>query len=70
MTRWTTCALSGQPLQPPVVACFLGNLYNKASVLEFLLARAGHCADDAAMHRYLNVIRTSGDAFDHITSTK
>lgn len=43
VTRWTTCALSGQPLAAPVVACGLGRLYSKASVLEFLLAKkSGH----------------------------
>lgn len=41
LTRWTTCALTGEPLAPPVVADYLGALYNKAAVLEFLLARAG-----------------------------
>ncbi|KAI7842610.1 hypothetical protein COHA_003714 [Chlorella ohadii] len=70
VTKWTTCALSGQPLAAPVVACFLGRLYSKQSVLEWLLARAGTFADDEALHRHMNVLRESGDAFDHITSMK
>lgn len=53
-----------------MVACFLGNLYSKAAVLEWLLARAGRVQDDAAMHRYLNQLRTGGAAFDHLQSLK
>lgn len=35
---WTTCALSGLPLVPPIMADALGQLYNKQAVLEHLLA--------------------------------
>jgi hypothetical protein len=35
--KWSTCALSGEALREPVVACELGSLYNRESVLEFLL---------------------------------
>lgn len=35
--HWTTCPLSHLPLGEPVVSDFLGNLYNKDAVLEFLL---------------------------------
>lgn len=28
-TRWTTCALSGQPLEAPTAADWLGRLYNR-----------------------------------------
>jgi hypothetical protein len=35
--RWAACALSGEPLVAPVVACGLGSLYNKESLLGFLL---------------------------------
>eukprot|EP01012_Entosiphon_sulcatum_P024857 TRINITY_DN30120_c0_g1_i1.p1 TRINITY_DN30120_c0_g1~~TRINITY_DN30120_c0_g1_i1.p1 ORF type:complete len:265 (+),score=57.42 TRINITY_DN30120_c0_g1_i1:27-821(+) len=38
---WTTCRRSGEPLRSPIVACDLGFLYNKDSVLEALLAKAG-----------------------------
>lgn len=34
-----TCALSGEPLREPVVACRMGNLVNKQALLERLLAR-------------------------------
>jgi Rtf2 RING-finger len=37
--KWRTCALSGNPLQVPIVADDLGSLFNKDSVLEFLLER-------------------------------
>ncbi|CAH0476396.1 unnamed protein product [Peronospora belbahrii] len=35
-----TCALSSLPLQEPVVACRLGNLFNKQTILEHLLAKS------------------------------
>jgi hypothetical protein len=35
--QWTTCALSKQPLEAPIVGCLMGKLYNKSSILEFLL---------------------------------
>ncbi|XP_049873979.1 replication termination factor 2 [Pectinophora gossypiella] len=35
--KWRNCALSQQPLQQPIVACGLGRLYSKSSVLEALL---------------------------------
>jgi len=37
--RWLVCTLSKEPLRPPVVACGLGNLYNKEEVLKFLIDR-------------------------------
>ena len=46
--RWSTCALTGQPLAPPIAADWLGNLFNRAAALEFLLGRAAIFADDAA----------------------
>ncbi|KAJ1977075.1 Replication termination factor 2 [Dimargaris verticillata] len=35
--KYTLCALSKRPLHPPLVACGLGNLYNKDALLEHLL---------------------------------
>jgi len=36
--QWTTCSLTADALRPDeIVACELGNLYNKSSVIEFLL---------------------------------
>lgn len=35
--KWRNCALSQQILQEPIVACSLGRLYSKSSVLEALL---------------------------------
>ena len=36
-SRLSCCHLSQEPLQRPVVADLLGNLYSKSSLLEFLL---------------------------------
>ncbi|KAK9472918.1 Rtf2 RING-finger-domain-containing protein [Dipodascopsis tothii] len=35
---WSTCHLSRKPLQAPVVSDYLGRLYNKDAVLEWLIA--------------------------------
>lgn len=35
-----TCAISEEPLREPIVACALGNLYNKQALLEHLLAKS------------------------------
>lgn len=40
-TQWTCCFISKKPLERPVVACKLGRLYNKESVVMFLLNRDG-----------------------------
>ncbi|XP_059177793.1 replication termination factor 2-like [Physella acuta] len=37
--KWKHCAISQEVLVKPIVACELGRLYNKESVLEFLLDR-------------------------------
>ena len=39
-TKVRTCAMSGEPLREPIVACRLGNLYNKDAVLGALIARS------------------------------
>jgi len=33
------CALSGEPLQPPIMACGMGLLYNRESVMEFVVGQ-------------------------------
>ncbi|XP_066924071.1 replication termination factor 2-like [Clytia hemisphaerica] len=38
--KWSTCTISQQPLSSPVVACELGKLYSKESIIEFLLDRS------------------------------
>ncbi|GBE89150.1 Rtf2 RING-finger-domain-containing protein [Sparassis latifolia] len=40
--RWFFCALSKRPLQDPIVSCALGKLYNKDSILEYLLDRTAY----------------------------
>ncbi|MPC07541.1 replication termination factor 2-like [Portunus trituberculatus] len=42
--RWQHCAVSQAPLQPPVVACELGRMYNKEEVLTRLLDRSAEPA--------------------------
>lgn len=52
--KWKHCALSQEPLRPPIMACELGRLYNKESILEYLLDKSIY---DSAAH-----IRTLKDA--------
>lgn len=40
LARWTTCRLSGMPLQPPCVIDELGNLYNKEAMVHALLNKS------------------------------
>ena len=68
--KWGTCALSEQPLAPPIVADFLGALFNKCAVLEWLLARRGAPADADAVTRFANQLRAHGARFEHIASLK
>lgn len=44
----TTCSISHQPLQPPIVADRLGHLYNKDSILKYLLSKADIKGDTEA----------------------
>lgn len=67
--RWSACALTGEPLRAPVVACLLGNLYNRESVVKLLLGRKGVFADDAAKWQYTNMIAAS-NAWAHLQSLK
>ena len=36
-TQWTCCYISKKPLEKPIVACQLGRLYNKESVVMYLM---------------------------------
>jgi hypothetical protein len=42
INEWFYCALSKEPLRPPLVSCALGKLYNKDAIYEFLLDRSCH----------------------------
>lgn len=66
----TTCHLTGQPLCDPIVADFLGNLYNKEAVIEFLLGKAGQFANDTARTLHLNQIREGGQEYAHLKRMK
>ena len=38
-SKSSLCALSKEPLTPPVVACRLGNLYNKEHLVQLLIEK-------------------------------
>ncbi len=40
IAKWKCCSLTQEPLRKPIVACELGKLYTKESVLEFLIDKA------------------------------
>lgn len=54
--KWNLCAISMEPLQQPVVACRLGKLYNKESVIKFLLDKSAY--------------EEISEAFSHISGLK
>ncbi|KAK1293629.1 hypothetical protein QJS10_CPB17g00222 [Acorus calamus] len=39
ISRWTTCALSSEPLQPPCVVDRLGNVFNKETLVQAMLEK-------------------------------
>jgi len=47
LARWNNCALTQEPLKRPIVACQLGRMYNKQTILEFLLdSKSGNLNED------------------------
>ena len=54
--KWHYCALSCTKLRPPIVSCELGLLYNKDSVIEFLLNKDTFPVDTAGHIRNLKDI--------------
>lgn len=42
LNKWTHCALSGEKLNDPVVSDARGNIYNKTSILKYLLGESSH----------------------------
>ncbi|CDH49891.1 upf0549 protein c20orf43 homolog isoform 1 [Lichtheimia corymbifera JMRC:FSU:9682] len=56
VAAWFYCALSKQPLQPPIVACGLGKLYNQDAIIEYMLDK--------------NVYGDGDKICSHITSPK
>lgn len=60
LEKWNLCSLTMEPLVRPVVACRLGKLYNKESVLSWLLASKTTTGEPDAVQ----------EAFSHIKSLK
>ncbi|KAL1935964.1 hypothetical protein VTP01DRAFT_98 [Rhizomucor pusillus] len=42
IAAWFYCALSKQPLQPPIVSCGLGKLYNQDAIIEYVLDKSAY----------------------------
>lgn len=55
--KWFHCAISQEELRPPIVSCELGNLYNKESVLEYLLDKSSASSDIAKHIRSLKDVK-------------
>ncbi len=47
-SKWTTCSLTGAPLQGQIAADYIGQLFNRDALVEFLLARSGKLLDGEA----------------------
>ena len=59
---WTCCFLSKKPLERPVVACKLGRLYNKDSIVMYLLnARQDQELNDPVLQAEMNHIKSLKD---------
>lgn len=50
VAKWKHCAISQESLRTPIMSCELGRLYNKESVLEFLLDRSQFESADNFKH--------------------
>lgn len=58
-TLWTCCFLSKKPLERPVVACKLGRLYNKDSIVMYLLnSRQDQELSDPVLKAEMNHIKS------------
>lgn len=55
--KWFHCAITQEPLRAPVVSCELGNLYNKESVLEYLLDKQSATTEVAKHIRSLKDVK-------------
>lgn len=55
--KWFHCAITQQELRPPIVSCELGNIYNKESVLEYLLDKSSASTDIAKHIRSLKDVK-------------
>ncbi|GAQ79533.1 hypothetical protein KFL_000320310 [Klebsormidium nitens] len=69
VAKWSSCSLTGQALREPIAACHLGRLYNRESVLEFLLAKNDLFLDESSEWRYDNQKQFAED-FGHLKSAK
>lgn len=68
----SVCAISHRPLEPPVVVCELGNLYNKSILIEHLLSKNDFYAFKH-VRRLKDVVQIKGElmeASDHIRERK
>ncbi|ANB13708.1 hypothetical protein AWJ20_4651 [Sugiyamaella lignohabitans] len=54
---WTACALSGKLLRDPIVSDYKGRLYNKESILEYLLTPEKFGASQRAKVTYITGIK-------------
>ncbi|GFR04937.1 replication termination factor 2 [Trichonephila clavata] len=50
VAKWKHCAISQDPLRKPIVACELGNLYNKEAVIEHILNKGAAASSTNASH--------------------
>ena len=55
-SKWRYCALNSEKLRKPIVSCQLGKLYNKQSIIEYLLNK-----DDFKSNQIVNHIRNLKD---------
>eukprot|EP00041_Stephanoeca_diplocostata_P000075 m.13280 g.13280 ORF g.13280 m.13280 type:complete len:301 (-) comp10080_c0_seq2:231-1133(-) len=51
--KWNHCRLTSEPLKEPIVACELGRVYNKTSVLEFLVNKSEQPPDRLELMRHI-----------------
>ncbi|CAL9731064.1 hypothetical protein MOUN0_L00298 [Monosporozyma unispora] len=63
-SRWECCKISNLPLRLPIVSDYLGNLYNKESVLEWLLCKDKDTKYDPKLRNEIKHIRKIHDIIE------
>lgn len=63
-SKWECCKISSMPLRLPIVSDYLGNLYNKESVLEWLLCKDKQDQYDSNLRNEIKHIKKIHDIIE------
>ena len=64
ISKWKFCKISNSPLKLPIVSDYMGNLYNKESVLEWILCKNKEDEYDPKLRKQIAHIRRIHDVVE------